>query len=212
MNAAIDYYRYWDEVGEEEWDEIVNTRIIVIDPVANLEMGKTYNVTVPADAVRDKDGNPNSQYSFSFSTPFIVTATSPANNATMVPVGQTITVTLSGDGVQGPAFSNITLKAGATTIESAISLNANVLTIDPAANLSNDTTYTVNIPADSIRNAGGVPVNAYSFSFRTLDIMFTGSKRHRTRKRRDQRSGGHDRHGEPYGRDVNRAQFRRNHP
>ena len=141
-------------------------------------MGKTYTVTVPADAVRDKDGNPNSQYSFSFSTPFIVTATSPVNNATMVPVDQTITVTLSGNGVQGPAFSNITLKAGATTIQSAVSINANVLTIDPATNLNNDTTYTVTIPADSIRNAGGVSINAYSFSFRTLDIVppaITGS-------------------------------------
>ena len=126
MNAAIDYYRYWEEVGEEEWDERVNTRIIVIDPVANLEMGKTYNVTVPADAVRDKDGNPNSQYSFSFSTSFLVTATSPANNATMVPVDQTITVTLSEQRGAGPAFSSITLKAGATTIEADVSLNGNV--------------------------------------------------------------------------------------
>jgi hypothetical protein len=46
-----------------------DTSIIVIDPTANLEMGKTYIVTVPADAVRDKDGNPNAQHSFSFSTP-----------------------------------------------------------------------------------------------------------------------------------------------
>jgi hypothetical protein len=32
-------------------------------------MGKTYIVTIPADAVRDEDGNPNAPYSFSFSTP-----------------------------------------------------------------------------------------------------------------------------------------------
>ncbi len=171
VNAAIDYYRYWEEVGEEEWEERVDTRIIVIDPVANLEMGKTYTVTVPADAVRDKDGNANAQYTFSFSTPFIVTTTSPANYATMVPVGQTITMTLSEDGAAGPNFNSITLTDGTTAIEAARSLSGNVLTIDPAANLGTDTTYTVTIPADSIRNAFGVSVNQYSFSFRTVDIV-----------------------------------------
>jgi hypothetical protein len=87
------------------------------------------------------------------------------------PADQTITATLSENGVQGPAFSSITLEAGEATIESVISLNGNVLTIDPVANLANDTTYTVTIPADSIRNAAGVSLDAYSFSFRTLDIV-----------------------------------------
>ena len=73
VQAGIDYSSYFDE---EEWEWYVNPAIIVIDPVANLEMGKTYTVTVPADSVRDKDGNPNGQYSFSFNTPFLVTATS----------------------------------------------------------------------------------------------------------------------------------------
>ncbi len=175
VNAAVDYNRYFDDW---EWADIVDTTLIVIDPVANLEMGKMYIVTVPADSVRDKDGNPNGQYSFSFKTPFVVTTTSPANNETQVPVGQTITVTLSDAGVQGPAFNSISLKAGAASIETGVSLNGNVLTIDPAADLANDTTYTVTIPADSIRNNAEVSVNQYSFSFRTLDIVapsITGS-------------------------------------
>ena len=175
--AAVYYNRGSDDEGD--WTD---TRTIVINPVADLTAGKVYTATIPADAVRDKDANPNSQYSFSFSTPFTVTVTSPANRATRVPVDQTITVTLSGSGVQGPAFSSITLKAGATTIQSAISINANVLTIDPSANLGNDTTYTVTIPADSIRNAAGVPVNAYTFSFRTPDITAAGRERHEPRR------------------------------
>ena len=165
-------------------------------------MGKTYTVTVPADAVRDKDGNPNSQYSFSFSTPFTVTATSPVNNATMVPVDQTITVTLSGNGVQGSAFSNITLKAGATTIQSAISINANVLTIDPATNLNNDTTYTVTIPADSIRNCGRGVNKRIQLQLQDAGHRAARDNRQHSRKRRDQRSRGHDRHREPYRRYV----------
>ena len=164
--ASVYYPSYSDDEGD--WTD---TRTIMINPVADLTAGRVYTVTIPADAFRDNGGNPNIQYSFRFSTPFTVTATSPVNGATKVPTGQTITVTLSGNGVQGPAFGNITLKAGATTIQSAISLNANVLTIDPAANLANDTNYTVTIPADSIRNAAGVPVNAYTFNFRTLDIV-----------------------------------------
>ena len=167
--AAVYYNSYSDDEGD--WTD---TGTIVINPVADLTAGKVYIATIPADAVRDKDANPNSQYSFSFSTPFTVTATSPVNGATKVPVDQTVTVTLSGNGVQGPAFGNITLKTGATTVQTAVSINANVLTIDPAANLNNDTVYTVTIPADSIRNSAGVPVNAYTFSFRTPDITPPG--------------------------------------
>ena len=65
--AAINYNSGYDEY-DGPWTD---TRTIMIDPTANLEAGKTYTVAVPADAVRDKDGNPNSQYSFSFSTPLL---------------------------------------------------------------------------------------------------------------------------------------------
>ena len=147
--AAV-YYNSGSDEYEGDWTD---TRTIMIDPVANLARGRSYTVTIPADSVRDAGGLPNQAYSFSFRTPFSVILT--ANNATKVAVDKTITVTLSEAGVQGPNFSNITLKAGATTIQSAISINANVLTIDPAANLGNDTTYMVSIPADSIRNAAG---------------------------------------------------------
>ena len=95
----------------------------MIDPVADLARGKSYTVTIPADAVRDAGGLPNQAYSFSFRTPFSVILTDPANNETKVAVDKTITVTLSEAGVQGPNFSSITLKAGATTIQSAISIN-----------------------------------------------------------------------------------------
>ena len=191
--AAAVYYNG----GSDDEGDWTDTRTIVINPVADLAAGKVYTATIPADSVRDKDANPNSQYGFHFSTPFTVTGTSPANNATKVPVDQTIMVTLSGSGVQGPSFSSITLKAGATTIQSGISINENVLTIDPAANLNNDTMYTVTIPADWIRNAVGVPVNAYIFSFRTPDIAPPRGDRHESGKQRDQCSNRHDHHRQP---------------
>jgi methionine-rich copper-binding protein CopC len=149
----------------------INGNVLTIIPASYLDNDDTYTVTIPHDSVRDEQGHPNGQYNFGFTTRSRVTITSPAHNVIRFPTDQAITVNLSENGVQGPAFNSITLKAGATTVQSTISLNANVLTIAPAANLANDTVYTVTIPADSIRNAEGVSLNAYSFSFRTLDIV-----------------------------------------
>ena len=164
VSATIDYNRYWDDW---EWAEIVDTRLILIDPGANLEMGKIYTVTVPVDSVRDKDGNPNAAYSFSFSTPFMVMSTNPANGATGVPVDQAITVTLAHNGVQGPNFNGIMVKKGSMPVQSAVSINGNVLTILPASYLDNDVTYTVTIPHDAVRDEQGHPNGQYNFGFTT---------------------------------------------
>ncbi|MQL51096.1 hypothetical protein GFC01_02200 [Desulfofundulus thermobenzoicus] len=100
-------------------------------------------------------------------TPPTVASTTPANGATGVPVGQTITVNFSETVQQGSNFSGITLKDGGNTVVNAVySLSGSILTIDPVANLNNSVSYTVYLPAGAVKDRAGNPLTTgYSFSF-----------------------------------------------
>lgn len=91
--------------------------------------------------------------------PFVV-ATSPANNATGVPLSSSITITLDEAVTAGNAYGGIVLKKGSTTVSATKSLSGNQLTIQPASALSKNTTYTVTVPADSLVNGAGFGTQA----------------------------------------------------
>jgi hypothetical protein len=101
--------------------------------------------------------------------PPTVASTDPANNATGVPVGKTITVTFSEDVQPGPAFDGISLKdAQGNAVAIAKNLSGRVLTIRPGANLAYSTVYTVTIPAGAVRDLpSNVLAVGYTFSFTT---------------------------------------------
>ena len=84
-----------------------------------------YTVTIPADSIRNTAGAAVNAYSFSFRTLDIiapaVTGSTPANGATSVAVGTTVTVSLTEDTYAGPGFSAITLKdAAGNTVAAGI--------------------------------------------------------------------------------------------
>ncbi len=142
---------------------------LIITASAALNYNTTYTVTLPAGAVVDMKGNASLFYSFSFSTPYLVTASDPVNGATGVALDKTIILTLNGPGTQGTNFNSISLKNGTTTVSAAVTLNGATLTIKPTANLQANVAYTVNIPAGAIVSTVGIAVAPSSLNFRTLD-------------------------------------------
>jgi|GEM_PF-1861506 len=107
------------------------------------------------------------------STPPTVNSTTPGNNATNVPLNQTITVTFSENilkGGEGEAnFNGITLKAGNNTVTVDKSISGKKLVLVPSGNLSYSTAYTVTIPAGSIEDyAGNLLAASYTFTFTTV--------------------------------------------
>jgi methionine-rich copper-binding protein CopC len=147
---------------------------LTIDPENSLEKFTSYTVTIPAGAVNDDQFIPLAvPYTFSFVTadPPVVTATDPVGGAINVPTNKVITVTFSKSIEQGPAFGGISLDTQDGPIPAASAISGNVLTITPDSLLSQDTVFTVNIPAGAVKgatvnNIPGDPLSdPYSFSF-----------------------------------------------
>ena len=102
--------------------------------------------------------------------PPTVSSTDPANGATGVALDKTITVTFSEDIQQGTNWSSINLKdQGGNNVAFSKSINGSVLTIDPTSNFNYSTTYTVYVPAGSVKDAAENGLASdYNFSFTTI--------------------------------------------
>jgi len=120
--------------------------------IGNLEGYKT----VPVVAVTD-------------TMPPVVVNSVPAANATNVTTSAPITIDFNEVIAKGATFASITLKKGSTVSKITTSISGGRLTIKPSANLSKNTVYTVTVPANAVKDAGGNELAAaYSFSFRTV--------------------------------------------
>ncbi|HQF46956.1 MAG TPA: Ig-like domain-containing protein, partial [Anaerolineaceae bacterium] len=97
---------YCDLSGEHDTGAVVDESgdpVIVINPALDFVVGDTCTVTVLASGVTDEDGVPTpmtSDYQWTFTTPLpdpapTVTAVTPLNNATLVPLDSNLTVTFS---------------------------------------------------------------------------------------------------------------------
>ncbi len=100
-----------------------------------------------------------------------VTSVSPAGKATAVAVGTNVTATFS-TSVQGVSAGTFVLRnAAGAGITAAVSYNdtTRTATLDPAANLAADTTYTATLVggASAIRDAAGTPLTTISWTFTT---------------------------------------------
>ena len=153
----------------------INGAVLTIDPTGDLANSVTYTVYIPQESIKDlKDDGLVNDYTFSFTTeadttPPTVQGTDPANGATGVPVTKTITVTFSEDVQAGANYSQINLKhQNGSDVPFTKSINGAVLTVDPDSDLANSVTYTVYVPAGSIKDlANNALASDYSFSFTT---------------------------------------------
>lgn len=98
-------------------------------------------------------------------------AVSPAANATAVATGSSVAATFSTD-VQGVSGGTFVLRnAAGSTIAAAVTYNSTTrtATLDPAATLAADATYTATLVGGSsaIRDAAGTPLVTTSWSFTT---------------------------------------------
>ncbi|MEO5831765.1 MAG: Ig-like domain-containing protein, partial [Nakamurella sp.] len=148
------------------------TRTLTVDPTSNLASDTRYTVRL-TNGVRDVAGNALVATSWSFLTgpaPTVVTL-NPANNATAVPVGNNVTGTFS-EAVAGVTTSTVTLRAGTaatgTLVPAGVTYNATsrVMTLNPNANLSPDTRYTIRL-STGITDVAGNPLVAASSTFLT---------------------------------------------
>lgn len=178
----------WADISLKAGDTVIaatNTisgDTLSLNPDSDLSQDTNYTVLVPAGAVKsvDQPGVPGdestSDVSFGFLTgyPPAVTSSNPASGAVNVPINTIITVTYDENILPGDAFANITLTAPGPVVAPATVTNQNnVLTITPASSLQVNTTYTVTIPADAIKDAAGNVTEApYSFNFTTDDTVF----------------------------------------
>jgi Ca2+-binding RTX toxin-like protein len=150
-------------------------RVLTINPTANLAPDTRYTVrlTGGAAAIRDTANNPLASVSWTFLTgpAPTVTARTPAAGTNAVAAASNVTATFS-EAVLGFSTTTATVRAGtAAPVAAAVTFAAatRVLTINPTANLANDTLYTVTLTGGiaAIRDTAGNPLATTTWTFRT---------------------------------------------
>ena len=145
-----------------------------INPLLNLGIGKTYTLTVPVGAVKERYSGDQllQDYQLVFSTqpdpvPPEIINTNPVNGASNIALNTTATITFSENVRMGPDFLNINVRDQNRELKPTLNIVVgNVLTIKPITKLTPGTTYTVTIPAQSIKDrAGNFLTEDYTFSF-----------------------------------------------
>lgn len=84
----------------------------------------------------------------------------PQDQASNVPVGQSVYMQFSINIEQYTNFDNISLMAGQTLVSISKSISNDMLTIDPVDNLAINTEYTVTVPTDAVKVVSGSQGNA----------------------------------------------------
>ena len=145
-----------------------------INPLLNLGIGKTYTLTVPVGAVKERSSGEQllQDYQLVFSTqpdpvPPEIVDTNPVNGASNAALNTTATITFSENVRMRPDFLNINVRDQNQKLKLTLNIVAgNVLTIKPITKLTPGTTYTITIPAQSIKDrAGNFLTKDYTFSF-----------------------------------------------
>ncbi|MEW6182916.1 MAG: Ig-like domain-containing protein [Bacillota bacterium] len=165
-----------DQSGADvPFTKTLSGRMLTIDPNDDLSYSVTYTVYVPAGSVKDSGGNALAgDFDYSFTAepdiyPPAVSGTDPANGATGVTLDRTITVTFDEDIQASANYASINLKhEDGSDVAFGKSIAGAVLIIDPDANLSGSVTYTVYVPAGSVKDLADNDLAAdFNFSFTT---------------------------------------------
>lgn len=143
-------------------------------PTADLAYSTNYTATITTGA-QDLEGESLvASYVWTFTTispPPMVISTVPVNDATGVPVGQTLSATFNEamNCAAFPASAFLVVAApGATPVPGTIACSGAVATFTPAADLDYNTVYTATISTAAQDLAGTPLASNYSWSFRTL--------------------------------------------
>lgn len=146
----------------------------------DLKYSTVYTVTIDY-RVKNKDGiKLGANYSWSFTTKAkpstdttrpTVLSTFPTSSATDVPVNSDISITFSE--VMDPlsiTSSSVSVSDSSGAVSGALSIDSanKVVTFNPTANLSSDTSYTVTVTTSVRDTAGNTLAANYTFTFRTL--------------------------------------------
>jgi methionine-rich copper-binding protein CopC len=146
----------------------INGNVVTIDPTSALLPSTGYHLGFN-NALADNAGNAFSythgQYNFTTSAAPDTTAPtastfSPADEATAVAIGANVVVTFS-EAIQRGAGSIVLKKADGTTVASyaqsstEVTVSGNVLTINPASDLSFSTGYKVEFAAGAVQDVTG---------------------------------------------------------
>jgi Ca2+-binding RTX toxin-like protein/methionine-rich copper-binding protein CopC len=156
---------------------------VIINPTTDLAENHAYNISWTPDAIRDLANNnvatvPTAA-TFNFTTAGtadttgpIVTAFSPADNSTGVPVDTNLVLTFNEDVQIGNFFSTITIQDTTLTFvwsiqmfdTNQITFSGNQVTIDPLVDLIEGVSYFVTIQQGAIHDLAGNPFNGISSS------------------------------------------------
>jgi Ca2+-binding RTX toxin-like protein len=161
---------------------------VTINPTSNLDFSKSYSVSVAAGAIKDIAGNDwsgtgTNPYDFTTvaapdTTAPTISAFSPTDGATGVAVGANFVLTFN-EAVQ-KGTGQIAIRSGSATGEvvetfdaansSRLLISGSTLTIDPTANLANNTSYFVTFTEGSVRDlAGNHYAGSNAYDFRTVE-------------------------------------------
>jgi hypothetical protein len=154
------------------------TRVAKLDPGVTLAADTRYTVRLTGGSplgISDLAGNPLVSVAWSFLTgpAPVVTARTPAPNATGVSVAANVTATFS-EALAAPVNGvAMTLRVGTlatgTLVNAPVSYNATtrVATLNPLANLAANTLYTVRLNGGAITDVAGNPLLTTVWSFTT---------------------------------------------
>jgi subtilisin family serine protease len=151
---------------------------MTVQPQVLMKYNTSYVFTVPAGAVTDSAGNSlAAAYSLNFRTmlppdtfpPAVVTA-DPADGTVNVPVNSVIRIIFSENVLQGGSYNSISLKdQNNNPVSLTKNLAGSTLTITPVM-LKYSTSYTLTLPAGSVKDAAGNPlVNTTVMTFSTVE-------------------------------------------
>ena len=153
---------------------------LTITPLDNWNLGSTYNITIPANAVTDQNGiGLTTPYTSTFNTTTAPTISSinPANGTSNVANNQPITLTFNENIQAGGAIDAITV-TGQNGVARYITktIVGNTLTITPLNNWTPGTTYTINIPANAVTDQNGIGLTTpYTSTFNTGQTLAISS-------------------------------------
>lgn len=165
-------------------DGVVSGDTVTYDPTSNLNPGATYYVVVSATAIKDFAGNffaglPGTGWTFSTGTADVtppVATLSPANGGTGFLPTADLVVTYNEPVIAG-AGSIVLRNPDSSPRETftlpnpAVTISGSTLTINPAAALDPNTTYSVVAPAGIVTDLSGNPAAAITtWSFTTRPV------------------------------------------
>ncbi len=160
----------------------ISGNILTITQSLNRLANNSYQVYIPAGAVKDMAGNSlGSSYSFTFktaggtstdTTPPTITTTSPVNGATGVSLTSSVTINFSENILAGANFSSIYIKnltTDKTVTLASKTISGNKLIIKQSLSRLSKNNYLVYIPAGAVKDAAGNSLKtSYSFQFKAV--------------------------------------------